>query len=195
MKLAIPEEPFDHVYLISLLGDYVNANDKIRRMVKSGEILKLKKGLYVSADSSTHRFTVANLLYSPSYVSLESALSYWGMIPEKVVNITSVTNKRTREYTNKLGQFYYNPIKSSSLHLGIVYDAANRFVIANQTKAVSDYLKVKKIKYKDVIALLENDLRIDIEAIAALDLELLSLLGEEYKSPSIRKLSKQVRKL
>ena len=96
MKLTLTTEPFDHVLLMDYLREYKNPNDKIKRMIKSGDILKLKKGLYTSVNSKTHLFCIANLLFAPSYISLESALSYWGLIPEKVNNITSITNKRKK---------------------------------------------------------------------------------------------------
>ena len=195
MILELPTEPFDHLFLIDHLKEYNNPNDKIRRMIKDGDLIKLKKGLYIPARSNTHQFTIANLLYAPSYVSIESALSYWGLIPEKVMNTTSITNKRKKEFRTKKGNFYYNSIKSKSLHLGIVYDANNRFLIANRTKAICDYLKVKMITYSDVIAFLENDLRIDIDEIARLDKELILKLGTDYKSQSTKSFYRQLRKL
>ena len=195
MKLQLPTEPFDHLLLMDYLKEYNNPNDKIKRMVHDGDILKLKKGLYISANSNTYIFTIANLLYAPSYVSMESALSYWGLIPEKVTNITSITNKRKKEFHNQKGNFYYNLITSKSLHLGIVYESGNRFLIANQTKAICDYLKIKKIKFGDILAFLENDLRIDIDDIANLDKELVLQLGIDYKSRAAKKLYTQLRKL
>jgi hypothetical protein len=195
MKLPLPAEPFDHLLLMSRLNEYNDPNGKIMRMVNDGEILKLKKGLYISATSNTNLFSIANLLYAPSYVSMETALSYWGLIPEKVTNITSITNKRKKEFHNQKGNFYYNSIKSKSLHLGILYESNGRFLIANRSKAVCDYLKVKKIKYGDIVAFLENDLRIDIDEIATLDKELVLQLGTAYKSQAIKKLYRQLRKL
>jgi len=81
------------------------------------------------------------------------------------------------------------------LFLGIVYNSDKRFLIANQTKAVCDYLKTKKITYHDIISFLENDLRIDIDEIVKLDKELILKLSNGYKSQSIRKLYQQIRKL
>ena len=195
MKLQLPTTPFDHLLLKDYLKKYNNPNDKIKRMLRDGDIHKLKKGLYISPKSNTSLFTIANLLYAPSYVSLESALSYWDLIPEKVTNITSITNKRKKEFHNLKGNFYYNSINSKSLFLGIVYNSDKRFLIANQTKAVCDYLKTKKITYHDIISFLENDLRIDIDEIVKLDKELILKLSNGYKSQSIRKLYQQIRKL
>lgn len=88
---------------------------------------------------------------------MKTALAYWGMIPERVDNIFSITNKRKKEYHNKKGHFFYNSIRSDRLYLGIVYEDSHRFLIANPSKAVCDYLKVKKIKFKDVVSFLEAD--------------------------------------
>ena len=195
MKLNLPTEPFDHVWLISYLQEYKNPNDKIKRMINNGDILKLKKGLYTSSQSNTHLFTVANLLYAPSYISMESALSHWGLIPEKVSNITSITNKRKKEFHNQKGHFYYNSINSNSLHLGIMHDSQNRFFIANQTKAICDYLKIKKIKCDKIIKFLESNLRIDIDEIAQLDKDLILQLGTDYKSTATKKLYHELKRL
>jgi hypothetical protein len=195
VKLTLPTEPFDHVLLMDYLREYKNPNDKIKRMIKSGDILKLKKGLYTSVNSKTHLFSIANLLFAPSYISLESALSYWGLIPEKVNNITSITNKRKKEFHNQKGHFYYNSINSKNLHLGIVYDNQNHFLIATPAKAICDYLKIKKIKRKNLIEFLENDLRIDIEEIAKLDKNLILQLGTAYKSTAIKELYSELNRL
>lgn len=195
MKLTLPTEPFDHVLLMDYLREYKNPNDKIKRMINNGDILKLKKGLYISAKSNTHLFTVANLLYAPSYISMESALSHWGLIPEKVSNITSITNKRKKEFHNQTGHFYYNSINSNNLHLGIVHDSQNRFLIANPTKAICDYLKIKKIKCDKIIEFLESNLRIDVDEITQLNKDLILQLGTDYKSTATKKLYHELKRL
>jgi hypothetical protein len=195
LKLKLPNEPFDHLLLLERLGKYNDPNGKISRMIGQGDLLSLKKGLYVTADANINSFSIANLLYSPSYISMESALSYWGLIPEKVINMTSITNKRKKEFKNGFGHFYYNSIKSKSLHLGIVYDSASKFFIADQTKALCDYIKVRRVVYSDVMSFLEHDLRIDRDDIATLDRKLIIKLGVDYKSKAIRKLYRQIKNL
>ena len=83
----------------------------IHRMKKQGYIQSVKRGLYKLSDESVPEFYLANKLYEPSYVSLESALSYHRVIPETVYEITSITTKTTRRFET-LGKIYsYRKIK------------------------------------------------------------------------------------
>ena len=84
--------------LLDLLKDYKRPNDKINELVKQQVLLPVKKGLYVPGTAIDVRqpgpFLVANYLMGPSYVSMESALAYWRLIPEFVYEISSATIKR-----------------------------------------------------------------------------------------------------
>ena len=77
--------PFSHGSLLSLLGEYRRPNDKIARLLAAGDLVQIKKGLYVLGvehrSSPVSLPLVANLLYGPSYVSLDFALSWHGLIP------------------------------------------------------------------------------------------------------------------
>lgn len=83
----------------------------IKRNVQSGLFVKLRNGFYVLQNSSPSSYVIANKLYQPSYISLEKALSHYGIIPETVYTITSVTTKSTREFTTPKGVFSYQRIK------------------------------------------------------------------------------------
>jgi hypothetical protein len=82
---------------------------------------------------------IAFRLYSPSYISLEKALSVYGIIPEMVYGITSVTPKTTREFRNKFGDFTYRHIKPT-LFFGYREDKERRCLMAEPEKALLDYL-------------------------------------------------------
>src|SRR5688572_9123494 len=87
-----------HQLLRSLLKDYKRPNDKIHELQKSGILQPLKKGLYIAGPSlNTNRLPepllIANHILGPSYVSADTALSYYGLIPERVYEITSMTTK------------------------------------------------------------------------------------------------------
>lgn len=82
--------------------------------IKKGHIVKLRKGWYAFREYiSRPDFSqyVANKIYSPSYISLHSALSHYGMIPEAIMKITSVTSLKTCRFTNLFGDFTYQHIK------------------------------------------------------------------------------------
>lgn len=106
-----------------LLAGNVNPNDirrQLSRWTKAGRIHKLKRGLYVLANpyrkKEPHPFRVANLMVRSSYVSLQSALSYYGMIPEFTAAVTCVTTKRPGVWVNILGRFEYRHIKPVFFH-------------------------------------------------------------------------------
>ena len=118
----LPKYPIDYSYLVHLLKDYNSPRDKISRMIKKREIIQLKKGLYVLSPKfgdPVNLKVLANLVYGPSYISLEYALSYWGLIPEKVEEITSMTNKRNKIFETPVGTFSYKFLHTSKFYTGI----------------------------------------------------------------------------
>lgn len=110
--------PISRQVILDLLKDYKRPNDKISELVKTGLLTTLKNGLYIPGPKSklgkAEPFLIANHLWGPSYVSLESALSYWGFIPERVHEITSITTKTSKKYENAVGRFTYR-------HTGLPY--------------------------------------------------------------------------
>ena len=120
----------------------------IRRQVsgwaKKGYLIQLKKGVYVFSDTyrkitPSQRF-IANYLVVPSYLSLEYALGYYDLIPEKVTVYSSLTTKKTQTFTNALGRFEYSSVKES-LFFGFTKASTNNqdFFIALPEKAILDF--------------------------------------------------------
>jgi hypothetical protein len=105
------------------LSSYGRPNDKISEMLKSGELLALRRGLYVPGPELDlplpNNFLISNHLRGPSYVSLESALSYWGLIPERVYEISSVTTKTSKTYETAIGRFSYQHLMTPYYSFGI----------------------------------------------------------------------------
>jgi hypothetical protein len=105
------------------LSSYGRPNDKISEMLKSGELLALRRGLYVPGPELDlplpNNFLIANHLRGPSYISLESALSYWGLIPERVYEISSVTTKTSKTYETAIGRFSYQHLMTPYYSFGI----------------------------------------------------------------------------
>src|SRR5439155_24771651 len=107
----IGREEFDHSLLASALSSYSGVRQKINELLKSGTIVRVKKGLYVFGPEVRQnpicKETLANLIYGPSCISLEYALSHHGLIPERVETITSVTPKKNKEFNTPIGRFTY----------------------------------------------------------------------------------------
>lgn len=125
----------------------------ISRNLKSGLFLKLRNNYYMLKDSHPSLYSIANKLYQPSYISLESALSYYGIIPEVVYTVTSVTTKPTREFTTPKSVFSYQRIKKSVFagYSPVVLEG-NVVLLAEPEKALADYLyfvDLKKISLND----------------------------------------------
>lgn len=146
----------------SNLFEHLTANPAVlRRQVTEwchkGYLTQLKRGLYTFSDvdhkANFSQFFLANQLYQPSYVSLESALSYYGIIPEKVVAITSVTTRKTKKFINQYGSFTFQHIKPELFDnfRSMQDEFGNTFNIASAERAVVDffYLRLRTIKHID----------------------------------------------
>ncbi len=110
----------------------------------AGSIKKLRRGHYYFSDTLLDESTlslIANRLYAPSYVSLESALSRYGLIPEGVYSITSASTRKTAVFSTPIGEFSYHTV-SPALFFGYQLESshAQQYKIAEIEKAVLDYL-------------------------------------------------------
>jgi predicted transcriptional regulator of viral defense system len=178
---------FDYRLLLDALRGYRSPRDKISLMLSRGEIARLRKGLYVRSreyGGTAEPVEVANVLYGPSYVSLEYALSHYGMIPEGVVEITNVTSKRTRRFTTPLGRFSYRHIPAKAFHVGVALERRGQvgMLMATREKAVCDKLaSVSHIRTMEQIDdFLIEDQRIDEGDLAGLSLDLLREIAAAY---------------
>ena len=169
----IRNTPIDYATLVTLLRDYRFPKDKIAAMEKQQQLIRIKKGLFVVAQqegtSPISRELIANHLYGPSYVSLESALSYHNLIPERVYRVRSVTMKRFKMYDTPLGVFEYRTVSPEYFSIGIqqqVTQDNTAFLIASPEKALCDLIVLSSglrlQSSKAVKIYLEENLRIDL---------------------------------
>ena len=165
--------PVDYATLVTLLRDYRFPKDKIAAMEKQQQLIRIKKGLFVVAQqegtSPISRELIANHLYGPSYVSLESALSYHNLIPERVYRVCSVIMKRFKMYETPLGVFEYRTVSPEYFSIGIqqqVTQDNTAFLIASPEKALCDLIVLSSglrlQSSKAVKIYLEENLRIDL---------------------------------
>lgn len=115
------------------------------RWVKKGYIIRLRQGYYAFPDykkSAEYSLYFANRIYRPSYISLHTALSFYGMIPEAVVQITSVTTLKTAFFKNDFGEYSYKSVKENLLFGYQLKPVANDRTIqfASPEKALLDLL-------------------------------------------------------
>ena len=172
-------------------SDFGNVYNKIAREEKAGNLIKLKRGLYSTGDV-TNPLVVANYIFAPSYISFETALAYYGMIPERVYVIKSATYKKnkTKLYENKLGRFMYEDVSKQVFAYGvdIVEIEGFKVQIASREKALLDMIAsvAPRNSIKEVEALLFEDLRINEDVYDELDKEKLMELAQLYNSSTIK---------
>lgn len=186
---TFPIEEIDYNYLKSFLSEYKNVRVKINSMLKKGEIIRIKKGLYVPGEKYlrgvVHKEILSNLIYGPSYISLEYALSFYGMIPDRVETVTAVTNKRNKTFDTPLGKFTYRYIHPDLYSMGVdtvSIDEKHNILIAGKEKALADMLyfyddlgTVDELK-----AYLHDNLRIGMEDLEDLDSLILKKFADVY---------------
>lgn len=174
--------PVDFAVLKSMYPDYKSVHNKISELERSGKLIRLKKGMYVISPEVSGRLLsmelIANHLYGPSYVSMESALRYYGLIPESVYTLQSITTKHSREFKNSLGKFEYIQCAKKYYPIGIRQEVKDDavFLIASPEKALCDLIintPNLNLRYqKEVSIYLEEDLRFDMEALYQMDLNI-----------------------
>lgn len=147
-----------------------NLKKLIFRWKNKGLIYSLKRGLYeltYPRDFTISDLHIANKLYNPSYVSLETALSYYSIIPEVSMAVTSITTKPTRRFKNKHGLFIYRTIKTRAF-TGYFVEKQRDFdvLIAEPEKAFIDYLYFKAHRNKNFTF---QDERFDEDAVQRLN--------------------------
>lgn len=128
-----------------------SVNVQLSRMVKRGELYNVKRGLYAFPNRPMDPFVIASILYRPSYVSLESALNYYGLIPDIPAVVTSVTTVTTKMFNNVYGRFSYSKIQKDLFNPVAIMrmgDARSDlyFDIAFAEKALLDFIYMRHIK-------------------------------------------------
>jgi hypothetical protein len=168
--------PVNSAVLKAFLSNLKYPKNKISDMEKRGEIIRLKKDLYVNNNVSISKELIANHLYGVSYISLETALSYYGMIPERVYAVRSMTIKRAKTFSSPLGNFEYKTIPLDYFCIGLQQEIIKNqyaFLIATPTKAVCDMIvSTPNLRLQSVKAMqnyLTEDLRIDFDVLKTLD--------------------------
>lgn len=171
---ALRNIPVSSTVIGNLYPNIVGKSQKIRLLERTGEIVRLKRGLYVVnpqvSDVPISTELIANHLYGPSYVSMLSALRYYGLIPEAIQEMQSLTVKHSRTFENRFGVFRYLNCPADYFSIGLTQQKTGDayFVVASPEKALCDLIVHTpglNLRYqKECLAFLEQDLRIDMDA-------------------------------
>ena len=181
--------PITSNLLAACYGNLKESKKKVQALEKAGDLIRLRRGLYVvNPELSGKSINVplcANHIYGPSYVSLHWALRWYGLIPEKVFRMTSVTSRTSKTFETPLGVFDYYRVDSEYFPVGIrmVTEDGITYLIATPEKALCDlilydsYLPAKSVK--GLIRYLEEDIRFDMDELTRFNVEIIKECAEK----------------
>lgn len=197
-------DELDSLVLRDCLSGYRRPRDKATALLESGALVRLRRGLYVLGERLRRgplcRELLANLIYGPSCVSLEYALGWYGLLPEAVHAVTSVTPGRSRRFDTPVGLFTYRQVSSTGFAAGmdlIETPDGRSFLMATPERALADLVMAARgagvRSRKAMRALLLEDLRVDEAGLAGLDCARFDAAAESGNSPRLRLLAAVVR--
>ena len=201
------EQPIPTQLLLGLLKSYKRPYDKIVSLVEHGYLVQLRRGLYMTTSqvksTMPEPFLISNHLLGPSYVSIDSALFHWGLIPERVYEVTAVSNKLSKKFKTPLGIFSYTHIPLPYYSFGIEQLALTEtqtVMIASPEKALSDKIittaGIQLRSSKQALTYLEEELRIEKESLRNLNTrEMVKWLPDCTKQTSIKILIETISRL
>jgi predicted transcriptional regulator of viral defense system len=193
----VADEPVFRTGFLAGSGDSLPAlRLQLSRWVKSGRLIQLAKGLYTLAEPyrkrTPHPFVLANAMKKASYVSLQSALGYFGMIPEHVPTVTSATTQRPARVETPLGRFLFRHIKKSWFrgYQRVDLGSGQKAFVATPEKALLDlvYLTPKADDYGFLVEL-------RLQSLESLDRKVLVQWAEIGRSPKLRRVVRLLERL
>lgn len=194
-------QEFDYRWLASRLKSlgYQAPTKKIHDLARAGILLGIKKGFYVLSGDYARgpvcKETLANLIYGPSCISLEYALAFHRLIPERVETVTSVTPKKDKRFETPLGLFTYRYLALEKYREGvdlIWIDSKHPVLMASPEKALADYVVLNRVsgisEAEEVSRFLFEDLRIDPQRFQRLNARAFRKLTDVYRSKPLKKI-------
>lgn len=198
IREKLPADVFTDMDVANLVqGTPDRRYGRVKRALARGDLIRFRRGLYALGKryqrAPLNPFELAQKIYAPSYVSLESALSRHGWIPEEVYTVTSTSLKRSASFETPVGNFSYTRIPQFSF-TGVerVTEGKSIYLLASPTKALADFIVANKVALSP--AALMNFLRIEEESLSQISWPLLKEIAENYRSTGLRKFVKALRK-
>jgi hypothetical protein len=200
-------QPITKQILLDLLKEYKRPYDKITELVKQGILILVKRGIYIPGPNLNiaipESYLIANHLWGPSYISLETALSHWSLIPERVYEVSSVTSQSSKTYKTAVGRFSYTHMPLPYYSFGIKQVELTKkqiALIASPEKALCDKVITTSglllRSSKQVMEFLIDDLRIEKDVLRNLNnKEISKWLINAPKKASLTMLIKTLKEL
>jgi len=197
--IELPE--VDYPTLMGSLSNYARPRDRVTRLLRSGKLIRVKKGLYVRNDRRDpySREVLANLIYGPSYLSFEFALSFHGLIPEAVTMVSSATTGRHKRFSTPVGEFEYQHLPERFYAPGVEWmpvDTRRGYLIASAAKALFDtlYIRTPGIETADMEAHLFENLRLYEDEFDRIDFGAIEGALSDCARPSIAAFRRYLRR-
>ena len=196
VRREIHSEEFDYQTIMHALGDHAYPRGRISALIRGGDIVRVKKGIYIFGEQYRQRpysrEVLANIIYGPSYISLEYAMGFYGLIPESVEAVTSVTTGRSRRFETPVGLFSYNSVPATAFSAGVdrmeMRDGRS-FLIALPEKALADKIRLDHgsgiSSQRELRHYLMDSLRIDPATLAGMNAERIEEYSALYRSRKI----------
>lgn len=193
LLLSPPGGLFDETVVRNLFPDRSDGALKVlvHRAVAAGEVIRLKPGLFLLAPqlrkTHPHPFVIAAMLHSPSHISLESALSHHGLIPEAVYQVASVTSRRSRDFHTPVGVFSFVRVPANDPRAGVQalkVDARSWAFVATPLRAIADLIYTRKAVSwdKDGPAFLTESMRIERDDLEIIPFDSLDEICDSLRS-------------
>ncbi len=189
-------EEIDYTFVMDCLKDYKSPRAKLTTLLKKGDLIRVKKGLYLfGSDYRKGPYSqeiMANKIYGPSYVSREYALAYYGLIPEFVAEVTSISTKRARNFDTPIGRFSYAhlPPKLYQVSFNLVTVRNNETaLLATAEKALADLLYLRDDHpetLNELVELLFDDLRLDEAGVSRMRIGMFTEILKAGGSPLLK---------
>lgn len=180
-------------------NEYSNPLDKIKRDTQKGVIFRITRGLY-ETDRNVDPCLLASSILSPSYLSFDWALSFYGLIPERVVAITSASTgiRKNKTFINEFGRYEFLDVPSKVFPRGLTYLEKGEYAvkIATKEKAICDSLSKWRVvnNISELKELLFEDKRIDEDEFSTCDFNSLIKIAALYHKKNLDLLIKLIRK-
>jgi len=180
----------------SVPGSDYSRHGLVKRAIAEGEILNIRRGLYCLAPpyrkGPVSVFAVSQRVYGPSYVSMETALSYHGWIPEAVYACTCASFHNGKDFDTPLGLFSYKRVPQKTFFAEVerrVDQDDNVFFMASPAKALADYVYVHRVNWAGIDEAV-GSLRIEPEQLLSVSPEELAELTENYTNGRVKRFLK-----
>ena len=195
--------PVSYDVLKAALSRYKSPHGRLKLLERRGEVVPLRRGLYVCRREGTllSEGLIANQIVTPSYISYETALSWHGIIPERVAVVRSACTARSKKFRNATGRYTYTQVAPGYFELGQTMqgNGADAYVIARPEKALCDLiLSTPRLRLQTPRAArtyAEYYLRVDMDELAGWDADLIHAcaLAANKKNKDLLHLERMIR--